>query len=212
MRLSRLVGHAGYQVVEAVDAHAALRATMTTAIDAILLDLSMPGMSGWEFRTRQLADPVLARIHTFVTTPRLLTPHERYSLRLDSNDVIRKPFEDHVVLSRLESVFANPTPVVRRSNGRWQSRQGQSLLWSRHGHVACEQHAPAVDSEAWRAEGWAWIPSFAGKNKIEYACETCVGGPIQHPGGVLAGRRSSREAAPRRVTLQSGEAVPLAST
>jgi hypothetical protein len=41
-------------------------------------------------------------------------------------------------------------------------------------------HAPAANSDAWRAEGWAWIPRFAGKNKIEYACQACRGGPILH--------------------------------
>jgi hypothetical protein len=35
-------------------------------------------------------------------------------------------------------------------------------------------------SERWSAEGWTWIPVFAGKNKIEYCCEECVGGPIRH--------------------------------
>jgi CheY-like chemotaxis protein len=199
MRLSRLLTGAGYQIVEAADGHAALRAAMTTAIEAILLDLAMPSMSGWEFRTRQLADAVLMKIPTFVTTPRLLTPHERYSLRLDPKDVIQKPFDDQVILARLEGVFANPQPIGRRGGGRWQSRLGQSLLWSRHGHVACEQHAPAVDSETWRAEGWAWIPDFAGKNKIEYACERCVGGPIQHARGTGASVGASDTTA-RRVT------------
>jgi CheY-like chemotaxis protein len=211
MRLSRLLGNAGYHVIEAADGRAALRATMRSAIDAILLDLAMPSMSGWEFRTRQLADAVLVKIPTFVTTPRALSPHERYSLRLDANDVIQKPFDDHIILSRLEGVFAHPAPVARRSNGKWQSRQGKSLLWSRHGHVACEQHAPEVDSEAWRAEGWTWIPSFAGKNKIEYACERCVGGPIQHSRGTVAGVAHA-ETATRSRPLTSGGTMPLAST
>jgi two-component system, chemotaxis family, chemotaxis protein CheY len=210
MRLSRLLSNAGYQVVEAVDGRAALRATLTTTIDSILLDLAMPSMSGWEFRTRQLADAVLVKIPTFVTTPRSLSAHERYSLRLDPRDVIQKPFEDEVIIAKLEALFANPKPVVRRSNGRWRSRQGESLLWSRHGRVACEQHAPAVDSERWRAEGWAWIPIFAGKNKIEYACETCVGGPIHHARGAIAGARPPGAVA-RNAPLTRG-AIAIART
>lgn len=34
----------------------------------ILLDLMMPGMSGWEFREAQLADPALAEIPVVVVT------------------------------------------------------------------------------------------------------------------------------------------------
>ena len=34
----------------------------------ILLDLEMPGMTGWDFRREQLRDPVLARVPVAVTS------------------------------------------------------------------------------------------------------------------------------------------------
>jgi hypothetical protein len=66
------------------------------------------------------------------------------------------------------------------SSARWLSQDGKPLLWSRRGHVACEQHAPNAMSERWVEDGWTWIPVFAGKNKIEYCCQECAGGPIRH--------------------------------
>lgn len=36
--------------------------------DVILLDLEMPGMTGWDFRREQLRDPVLARVPVAVAS------------------------------------------------------------------------------------------------------------------------------------------------
>ncbi|WP_222615273.1 response regulator [Persicimonas caeni] len=65
----------------------------------ILLDLMMPTMDGWEFRTRQLADPDLADIPVLVLTGAHYTSEEAASLQ--ALDVLSKPIDigrmlDHV--------------------------------------------------------------------------------------------------------------------
>ena len=70
-------------------------------------------------------------------------------------------------------------------DARWLTEDGQPLFWSRQGRVVCEKHAPERGTDQWNREGWAWIPSFAGKNKIEYCCQECAGGPIRHHRVVL---------------------------
>jgi len=178
-RLSRVLLSRGYGVLEATDGRDALKALATTpSIDAILLDLVMPAMNGWEFREFQLRDSRLAQIPTLVITVRDLAEWERYALRVGTATLILKPFEDWQVLESLARVLkpAQPTTQARR----WLTRDGNPLLWSRRGQVACEQHAPPRESEAWKADGWSWIPDFAGKNKIEYCCQQCDGGPIRH--------------------------------
>jgi CheY-like chemotaxis protein len=170
--------------MEAGDGRHALRTLATAAVDVIVLDLAMPAMSGWDFRTAQLNDARLSQIPTFVTTAHPLTAHERYSLRIGTALVFQKPFDDGRVLDGLARVIADadpesPSALVSRDS-RWRSRDGQALLWSRRGCVACEEHAPSPGSDQWQTEGWAWIPRFAGKNKIEYACQACCGGPILH--------------------------------
>jgi len=188
-RLSRVLDAGGYVVLEAADGRDALRTLATTyPVDAILLDLMMPSMNGWEFRQFQLRDPRLAHIPTLVITAKELAEHERYGLRMGSATLIHKPFEDWQVLQSLERVLVNARPAAAPSDNRWVTREGQPLLWSRRGGVACTQHAPAPDSDQWNTEGWSWIPNFAGKNKIEYACQRCTGGPISH-----AGRRKTIE-------------------
>jgi CheY-like chemotaxis protein len=50
--LATLLRTAGYDVVEAPDGPSALAALATTPVDAVLTDLGMPGMSGWELARR----------------------------------------------------------------------------------------------------------------------------------------------------------------
>jgi DNA-binding response OmpR family regulator len=47
--LAELLGHAGYAVIEAGDGREALRRLREQRPDLIVLDLMLPGMSGWEF-------------------------------------------------------------------------------------------------------------------------------------------------------------------
>jgi CheY-like chemotaxis protein len=180
-RLSRIVGAGGYGVTEASDGREALRTLTTSSIDAILLDLVMPSLNGWEFREFQLRDPRLATIPTLVITVKQLAEHECYSLRVASSTVIQKPFEDFQVMQALARALASRPR--QKQEARWLSRDGNPLLWSKRGSVACEEHAPAAGSERWLAEGWTWIPHFAGKNKIEYCCQQCGQGPIRHRAG-----------------------------
>src|SRR5262245_62669321 len=59
----------GYDVVEAAHGEEALQHLRSSrAFCMILLDLMMPVMNGWEFRTHQLSDPKLAKIPVVVVT------------------------------------------------------------------------------------------------------------------------------------------------
>lgn len=185
-RLSRVLGSAGYDIIEAADGREALRVLATApVVDAILLDLVMPGMNGWEFRELQLRDPRLSIIPTLVVTVKALAEHERYSLRLGTATLIQKPFEDGQVLQAVSRMVTS-RPATATSQQRWLTEDGKPLLWSRRGRVACEEHAPHPMTEQWTDEGWTWIPMFAGKNKIEYCCQECVGGPIRHHRATVA--------------------------
>src|SRR5712691_6808566 len=59
----------GYDVVEAAHGEEALRQLRSARpFCMILLDLMMPVMNGWEFRTHLLSDPTLASIPVVVVT------------------------------------------------------------------------------------------------------------------------------------------------
>jgi DNA-binding response OmpR family regulator len=92
----------GYDVAVAHDGRCGLEALARVAPDLVLLDLMMPGMSGWEFRERQKNHPEYSRIPVVVmsATPTL------EAAAIDATDLLPKPLA-------LEELLA----VVRRHLG-----------------------------------------------------------------------------------------------
>lgn len=179
-RMAALLRAHGYEVVEASDGLRAIKAVSAQRFDAILLDLVMPHVDGWQFRETQLRHPELASIPTVVVTVQPLREPERYALR--TTNVIRKPFEDHELVA-----MVNRACAMQRDDGRPRHHpQGDAptvsrLFWSRRGEIACATHAPAPDSERWKSELWTAIPPNPGYQQIVYQCQYCPGhrGPIQ---------------------------------
>ncbi len=66
--LMDILADEGYVVDSAPDGRAALELLrqQTNRPALVLLDLMMPGMNGWQFRTEQLRDPMLADIPVVV--------------------------------------------------------------------------------------------------------------------------------------------------
>jgi CheY-like chemotaxis protein len=93
---------AGYRASGAangVEALALLRNGLRPA--AILLDLMMPEMTGWEFREEQLRDPALASLPVIVVSAAGPLA-ERESLRASA--FLSKPLDLHSLLDALQNV------------------------------------------------------------------------------------------------------------
>jgi CheY-like chemotaxis protein len=89
--LAELMVAVGYEVAPFDDAAKALKALeggLTPFL--ILLDLMMPGMSGWEFRAAQLRNPKLAPIPVVAVTAATNASEERRTLR--DVAIVHKPF------------------------------------------------------------------------------------------------------------------------
>jgi CheY-like chemotaxis protein len=92
----------GYRTRSEADADRALRGLAAAPPAAIVLDLLMPGMSGFEFLTRLRFDPLLRRIPVIVWTSKELTLNELAALRSTANAVVAKgPSAKAAVLSEL---------------------------------------------------------------------------------------------------------------
>jgi len=84
-----LGGYLAVQAGDGLDALLALHAG--PAPDAIVLDLEMPLMPGWEFRAAQLRDPAFARIPVVVvsSSPREVSADRRLPKPSDLDDLLR---------------------------------------------------------------------------------------------------------------------------
>ena len=106
-RLRDLLLSRGYSVEEASDGQSAAKVLLRAPVDAIVLDLIMPGMSGWEFRELQLGDERFAAIPTLILTVQPLQDHDRYALKIGASTVMQKPFEDAEVLEAIARLVAS---------------------------------------------------------------------------------------------------------
>jgi CheY-like chemotaxis protein len=84
--VSEALSFEGHEVLTAVDGISALRACYAHSPDLVLLDLMMPGMTGWEFRAAQLRDPAIAGI------PVVVVSALGRDTRIDATGFLPKPF------------------------------------------------------------------------------------------------------------------------
>jgi signal transduction histidine kinase/DNA-binding response OmpR family regulator len=96
------------------DGEAALRAVRSSPPSAIVLDLLMPGMSGFEFLDRLRRDPDVRRVPVIVWTGKDLSVDERAMLRASASAVVAKGVAGGgaAVVAELDAFF----PSRARSN------------------------------------------------------------------------------------------------
>ena len=167
-RIATLLRGHGYDVVEAGDGLDALQQVSRRRFDAIVLDLALPNVDGWQFRATQLRHPELASIPTVIVTVQPLRESDRYSLRI--SDIVHKPFEDANLLQAIERAYRTRHPSSASAD-----TESTGLFWSHGGEIACLEHAPEATSERWRHERWAAMPRDAGRGRILYRCQHCPG-------------------------------------
>ena len=99
--LANVIAVYGYTVTAFGDARAALAALEDGQTPfLILLDLMMPGMSGWEFRAAQLKNASLASIPVVVVTAANVASHGMPTL--PDVEILRKPFDLDRLLAIIE--------------------------------------------------------------------------------------------------------------
>jgi DNA-binding response OmpR family regulator len=98
---------AGFSVQEASDGAAGLRTARTARPDLILLDLMLPGMSGFDF-TRALRKS--SRVPIIMITAKDAEVDKIVGLELGADDYITKPFSIREVLARVNAVLRRASP------------------------------------------------------------------------------------------------------
>ena len=109
------IRHQGYKVIEADSGQAALQTAEHQQIEAILLDLYMPGLTGWETIERLRSNPLTASIPVVVLSvlsPATMT-NSRTPLIGKAQGWVQKPFNPGILLAELGRVLHRGTGPAR---------------------------------------------------------------------------------------------------
>jgi len=106
---------AGYLVLSAKDGESGLAAARKHAPDAIILDVMMPGLDGWEVCKRLRQDPSTSALPVLMLTAKGDEGDRVLGLELGADDYVTKPFgvreliaRVKALLRRLEAASASP--------------------------------------------------------------------------------------------------------
>ena len=130
----------GYQTATATDGREALAAAAREAPDLILLDVMLPGLSGWDvcraLRGKGIDVPII------MLTARGEELDRINGLELGADDYITKPFSLRELLARVRAVLRRPGPRQKaeelafgearvRLRGRQAFRDGHEVILTR---------------------------------------------------------------------------------
>jgi DNA-binding response OmpR family regulator len=96
---------AGYLVLSAKDGEAGLAAARRHAPDAIILDIMMPGLDGWEVCKRLRQDPATASLPLLMLTAKGEEGDRVLGLELGADDYLTKPFGVRELVARVKALL-----------------------------------------------------------------------------------------------------------
>lgn len=111
---STVLRHVGYDVVEAEDGHQAVALARSALPDLILMDISIPGMDGWEATRILRRDPKTKSIPIIALTAHALADDRERAIQVGFTAYLAKPVEPRTVVAE-----------VRRWLGTGDSTAGQ---------------------------------------------------------------------------------------
>jgi two-component system cell cycle response regulator DivK len=101
----------GMRVAEAQNGHEALQQAFALLPDLIVMDLSLPGLDGWEATRRLKADPRTQAIPVIALTGHALAGHSKGAIDAGCDAFITKPCLPERLLEEIRKMLdSRPTP------------------------------------------------------------------------------------------------------
>jgi DNA-binding response OmpR family regulator len=127
---------AGFRVLEAAGGEEAIESVRAERPDLILLDIMMPGISGWEVTSALLADRSTDQIPIiFISARRELADRVR-AFELGAQDYVTKPFDP----AALASTVAKTLAEIER--GERDSALAETLVALRKEQLSADKPTP----------------------------------------------------------------------
>ncbi|EXG80942.1 MULTISPECIES: response regulator transcription factor [Cryptosporangium] len=99
------VKQAGYHLVTATDGAAALAAARETTPDLVVLDVSMPRMSGLEVCRELRKDTATAKVPVLLLTARAQEADIEAGFDVGADDYVVKPFSPRELVARIAAIL-----------------------------------------------------------------------------------------------------------
>jgi CheY-like chemotaxis protein len=107
--LSRRLQKRGFDVVVALDGEQGVARARSEAPALILMDMSLPGVDGWEATRRIKAEPATRRIPVIALTAHAMAGDRDKALEAGCDDFDTKPIELGRLLAKIEALLGRST-------------------------------------------------------------------------------------------------------
>ena len=104
--LSRRLQLHGYRVISAGDGVEGIARAAEEAPDLILMDMSLPDMSGWEATRHLKADPLTRAIPVIALTAHAMVEDRSKALQAGCDDYETKPIDFPRLMARMNSLLS----------------------------------------------------------------------------------------------------------
>lgn len=103
--MEQILGFAGYAVLTATNGLDALALLGRVRVDAVLLDLSMPVLDGYQTTERIRQRPELSELPVVAVTAHAMSEDRELALRAGCTDYLSKPFRPNELLAMVARVL-----------------------------------------------------------------------------------------------------------
>ena len=104
--VQRFLDRTGYEVEVAPDGMEALNVMGRIKFDAVITDLEMPVMHGYDLIAEMKRNPALMNIPVIVLTSRAGEKHRQKAIEMGAQDYLVKPFEEQEMLGALKKLLS----------------------------------------------------------------------------------------------------------
>ncbi len=111
--ISTRLNRSGYEVTVAEDGQKALTAVAARAFDLIIMDMSMPGMSGWEAAKKLKSASATASIPILGLSAHTMSTDRKRALDAGCSDFDSKPVNLPRLLGKIEALLGGAEPATK---------------------------------------------------------------------------------------------------
>ena len=109
--LARRLGRKGYDVAVAADGIEGLAMALDGGFDLILMDMSLPGLDGWEATRRIKADPRTRSVPVIALTAHAMPGDREKALDAGCDDYDSKPVDFPRLVGKIEGWLSGQGPA-----------------------------------------------------------------------------------------------------